>query len=60
MDDPNATFRRGEGGETHQEAAPGAPVLTTQQGIPVSDDQNTLRAGARRAPRPGEPWARVV
>ena len=47
MDDPNATFRRGEGGETHQEAAPGAPVLTTQQGIPVSDDQNTLRAGAR-------------
>lgn len=47
MDDPNAIFRRGAGGETHQEAAPGSPVLTTQQGIPVSDDQNTLRAGAR-------------
>jgi catalase len=23
------------------------PVLTTQQGIPVSDDQNSLRIGAR-------------
>jgi catalase len=35
------------GGETHQTAQANAPVLTTQQGIPVSDDQNTLRAGAR-------------
>lgn len=35
------------GGETHQTAGDGGPPLTTQQGVPVSDDQNTLRAGAR-------------
>ena len=35
------------GGETHQTAADGVPRLTTAQGIPVSDDQNTLRAGER-------------
>jgi catalase len=39
--------KRGYGGETHQAAAGGAPRLTTQQGIVVSDDQNTLRAGER-------------
>jgi catalase len=33
------------GGETHQVAED--VVLTTQQGAPVSDDQNTLRAGER-------------
>ena len=38
---------RGVGGETHQIAAGDAPRLTTQQGIVVSDDQNTLRAGER-------------
>jgi catalase len=38
---------RGQGGETHQIAADGAPRLTTQQGTVVSDDQNTLRAGPR-------------
>ena len=37
----------GNGGETHQLAGDGAPTLTTQQGIPVADDQNTLRQGAR-------------
>ncbi len=35
------------GGETHQTTEDGAPRLTTQQGIPVADDQNTLRAGQR-------------
>ena len=39
--------QRGQGGETHQVAADGAPRLTTQQGTVVSDDQNTLRAGER-------------
>ncbi len=34
------------GGETHQVAG-GGEVLTTQQGIPVADDQNTATAGAR-------------
>ena len=38
---------RGAGGEIHQTAGGDLPVLTTQQGIPVSDDQNTLRLGPR-------------
>jgi catalase len=38
---------RGPGGETHQVATDGRQALTTQQGAPVSDDQNTLRAGDR-------------
>ena len=33
--------------ETHQVAGDGTMRLTTQQGVPVSDDQNTLRAGER-------------
>lgn len=37
----------GAGGEVHQTAGGNIPVLTTQQGIPVSDDQNSLRIGAR-------------
>jgi catalase len=41
------TVIRGEGGETHQNAAGEVPLLTTQQGIPVSDDQNTLKIGSR-------------
>jgi hypothetical protein len=43
---------RGQGGETHQVASGDAPRLTTQQGIVVSDDQNSLRAGERG---PGTP-----
>lgn len=39
--------RRGQGGETHQVAGGDVPVLTTQQGAPVGDDQNSLKAGAR-------------
>jgi catalase len=38
--------QRGHGGETHQ-VADGGRRLTTQQGVVVSDDQNTLRAGQR-------------
>jgi catalase len=38
---------RGQGGETHQVAGGDTPELTTQQGIPVSDDQNSLRISAR-------------
>ncbi len=40
------TVIRGNGGETHQ-IADGNETLTTQQGVPVSDDQNSLRIGAR-------------
>ena len=35
------------GGETHQTAADGTATLTTQQGVPIADDQNSLRIGAR-------------
>ncbi len=38
---------RGVGGETHQDVTSGFPTLTTQQGAPVSDDQNSLKVGAR-------------
>ncbi|MGX5839910.1 catalase [Mesorhizobium sp. ArgA1] len=38
---------RGEGGELHQTAEGDVPVLTTAQGGPVSDDQNSLKIGAR-------------
>ncbi len=40
-------IRRGAGGETHQIAGGEVPVLTTQQGAPVSDDQNSLKIGPR-------------
>jgi catalase len=40
-------LHRGEGGELHQFAEDGHPVLTTAQGGPIADDQNTLRVGAR-------------
>jgi len=41
------TLSRGNGGELHQIAEGDTPVLTTSQGGPVSDDQNTLKVGAR-------------
>jgi catalase len=44
---PELSGQPGAGGETHQQVADGQPRLTTQQGTPVSDDQNTLRAGER-------------
>jgi catalase len=37
----------GQGGETHQIAGADGEVLTTQQGIPVADDQNHLKVGER-------------
>jgi catalase len=43
----DAEVLRGAGGETHQTAGRGTDVLTTQQGAPVADDQNSLRAGPR-------------
>ncbi len=38
---------QGHGGETHQTTTDVAQTLTTQQGVPVADDQNSLKAGAR-------------
>ena len=40
-------LHRGNGGELHQFAENGGEILTTAQGTPVDDDQNTLRIGAR-------------
>ncbi|MFT9141790.1 catalase, partial [Acetobacter orientalis] len=41
------TVQRGTGGETHQTAQGDVPTLTTQLGVPVADNQNTLKAGTR-------------
>ena len=40
----DAEIARGAGGETHQTAGRGVDVLTTQQGAPIADDQNSLKA----------------
>ena len=37
----------GSGGETHQRRDQGATLLTTAQGTPISDDQNSLKVGER-------------
>src|ERR1051325_938779 len=41
------TVTTGTAGEVHQTAGGNVPVLTTQQGVPISDDQNSLKIGAR-------------
>lgn len=41
------TTEIGSGGELHQIATDGDDVLTTQQGMPIADDQNSLRVGER-------------
>ncbi|WP_395337554.1 catalase [Novosphingobium sp. BL-8H] len=38
---------QGTGGETQQVAAEGETVLTSQQGVPIADDQNSLKQGQR-------------
>ena len=38
---------RGPGDELHQAAGGDTPVLTTNLGTPIADDQNSLRAGLR-------------
>lgn len=38
---------KGKGGELHQPASDSYPTMTTAQGCPVSDDQNSLKAGSR-------------
>ena len=45
LDDQAIDF--GRGGDTHQTAGEDLEPLTTQQGVPVADDQNSLRIGAR-------------
>ena len=43
----DVTIPQGPGGETRQQAADDQAVLTTTTGVPVSDDQNSLKAGPR-------------
>lgn len=38
---------QGTGGETHQVANGDVATLTTQQGVPIADDQNSLKQGPR-------------
>src|SRR5579864_3798813 len=49
--DAAVSFAFGEpqaaGGDTHQVAGGDVATLTSQQGIPVADDQNSLKQGAR-------------
>jgi len=42
-----ATDRRGHGDELHQSAGGQHPLLTTNQGLPLSDNQNSLKASPR-------------
>lgn len=44
---PAENHRRGDGDELHQQAGGTHPVMTTDQGIPVADNQNSLRQGTR-------------
>ncbi|MDB5363452.1 MAG: catalase [Rhodospirillales bacterium] len=43
----NAPTAVGNGGETHQTASTPQTRLTTNHGVPVSDNQNSLKAGSR-------------
>jgi catalase len=44
---PQGSDPLGAGGELHQPAQGDHPALTTNQGLPVSDNQNSLRANPR-------------
>jgi catalase len=43
----NGEVRVGNGGELHQIAGGDHPALTTNQGVPISDNQNSLKANPR-------------
>ncbi|HEY2736451.1 MAG TPA: catalase, partial [Polyangiales bacterium] len=44
---PKTSHAQHSGGETHQQVSGDEPKLTTNQGIPIADDQNQLKAGPR-------------
>ena len=44
---PKNSEQTGLGGETHQKTGPGQEVLTTNQGVAISDNQNSLKGGDR-------------
>ena len=45
--EPNMNTQQGNAGETHQQADNNSTNLTTQQGIVIADNQNSLKAGRR-------------
>ena len=47
MADVQRDYEVGAGGETHQSAGGSHSPLTTNQGVPVADDQNSLKLGPR-------------
>ncbi len=47
QESPASEMKVGAGGELHQVAAAGGRELTTNHGMPVSDDHNSLKAGPR-------------
>jgi len=46
-DETNFNTEVGQGGELHQQAADKDSRMTTAQGLPISDDQNSLKVGSR-------------
>jgi catalase len=44
---PKSSAHLGAGGEVHQQADGPATQLTTNQGVPIGDNQNSLKAGPR-------------
>ncbi len=46
-DAPKRATQTAVGGELHQDADQEHPALTTNQGLPISDNQNSLRSGPR-------------
>ncbi len=45
--EPEIKIVKVKSGETHQQANPGDLPITTNQGLAISDNQNSLRAGER-------------
>jgi catalase len=45
--DSNLSATQRKGGETHQQALRHGAILATNQGLPLSDNQNSLKAGDR-------------
>ncbi|RYF20715.1 MAG: catalase [Oxalobacteraceae bacterium] len=47
LESPASEMITGAGGELHQVAAAGGQTMTTNHGMPIADDHNSLKAGAR-------------
>jgi len=47
LEGPASEMITGAGGELHQVAAAGGQTMTTNHGMPIADDHNSLKAGVR-------------